>query len=45
VRELRAGRCLMRDLSGRVGEVQVDLVYPHLLQAFQTTPGQQRTAQ
>ncbi len=45
VRELRAGRCLMRDLSGRVGEVQVDLVYPHLLQAFQTTPSQQRTAQ
>lgn len=45
VRELRAGRCLMRDLSGRVGEVQVDLVYPHLLQAFQTTPGQQRTTQ
>lgn len=45
VRELRAGQCLMRDLSGRVGEVQVDLVYPHLLQAFQTTPGQQRTAQ
>lgn len=45
VRELRAGRCLMRDLSGRVGEVQVDLVYPHLLQAFQTTPGRQRTAQ
>jgi DNA helicase HerA-like ATPase len=45
VRELRAGRCLMRDLSGRVGEVQVDLVYPHLLQAFQTTPGPQRTAQ
>jgi hypothetical protein len=40
VRELRAGRCLMRDLGGRVGEVQVDLVYPHLLEAFQTTPGQ-----
>ncbi len=44
VRELRAGRCLMRDLSGRVGEVQVDLVYPHLLQAFQTTPDQPRSA-
>lgn len=39
VREFRAGRCLMRDLHGRVGEVQVDLVYPHLLQAFSTTPG------
>jgi hypothetical protein len=40
VREFRAGRCLMRDLAGRVGEVQIDLVYPHLLQALQTTPGQ-----
>lgn len=40
VRELRAGRCLMRDLHGRVGEVQIDLVYPHLLQALQTTPDQ-----
>ncbi|HTB49426.1 MAG TPA: ATP-binding protein [Solirubrobacteraceae bacterium] len=39
VRELRAGRCLMRDLHGRVGEVQIDLVYPHLLDALQTTPG------
>jgi hypothetical protein len=44
VRELRAGRCLMRDLGGRVGEVQVDLVYPHLLGAFQTTPDQPRSA-
>lgn len=43
VRELRAGRCLMRDLDGRVGELQVDLVYPHLLDAFQTTPGQPRS--
>ena len=30
----------MRDLNGRVGEVQIDLVYPHLLQALQTTPDQ-----
>ena len=40
VREFRAGHCLMRDLHGRVGEVQIDLVYPHLLQAFGTTPQQ-----
>ena len=40
VREFRAGRCLMRDLHGRVGEVQIDLVYPHLLKALQTTPDQ-----
>jgi hypothetical protein len=40
VREFRAGHCLMRDLRGRVGEVQIDLVYPHLLQALGTTPQQ-----
>ena len=40
VREFRAGHCLMRDLHGRVGEVQIDLVHPHLLQAFATTPQQ-----
>ena len=34
----------MRDLDGRVDEVQVDLVYPHLLAALQTTPGRQRSA-
>ncbi len=28
----------MRDLHGRVGEVQIDLVYPHLLKALGTTP-------
>lgn len=38
LREFRAGRCLMRDLSGRVGEVQIDLVQPHLLNALSTTP-------
>jgi hypothetical protein len=43
LREYRAGRCLMRDLEGRVGEVQIDLVYPHLLQALSTTPGGQRS--
>ncbi len=40
VREYRAGRCLMRDLHGRIEEIQIDLVYPHLLKAFGTTPGQ-----
>jgi DNA helicase HerA-like ATPase len=44
LRELRAGRCLMRDLDGRVGEVQVDLVYPQLLAALDTTPGQRERA-
>jgi hypothetical protein len=45
LRELRAGRCLMRDLAGRVGEVQIDLVYPNLLRALNTTPGKQWSAQ
>lgn len=37
--EYRQGRCLMRDLDGRVGEVQIDLVFPELLAALETTPG------
>jgi hypothetical protein len=45
LRELRAGRCLMRDLAGRVGEVQIDLVYPNLLRALNTTPGKQRSGE
>lgn len=36
--EYRQGRCLMRDLEGRVGEVQFDLA-PDLLAALDTTPG------
>jgi AAA-like domain len=39
LREMRKGRCLMRDLDGRVGEVQVDLD-ARLLAALDTTPGQ-----
>jgi hypothetical protein len=38
LRELRRGRCLMRDLDGRVGELQVDLAVPGLLEALDTTP-------
>jgi len=36
--EYRRGRCLMRDLEGRVGEVQFDIA-PDLLAALDTTPG------
>jgi hypothetical protein len=36
--EYRRGRCLMRDLDGRVGDVQVDPL-PELLAALDTTPG------
>ena len=32
------GRCLERDLDGRVGVVQWDPVYQHLLDAFGTRP-------
>jgi hypothetical protein len=38
LREYRQGRCLMRDLDGRVGELQFDLVFPELLEALDTTP-------
>ncbi len=38
--EYRQGRCLMRDLDGRVGELQVDLVFDELLAALETTPGE-----
>jgi hypothetical protein len=36
--EYRQGLCLMRDLDGRVGEVQVDLVFPSLLAVLDNTP-------
>jgi hypothetical protein len=35
---LDAGRCLLRDHSGRVDAIQVDVVVPALLRAFSTTP-------
>ncbi|MEV4419372.1 ATP-binding protein [Patulibacter sp. NPDC049589] len=38
VREYRKGRCLMRDLDGRVGELQIDPASDTLLQALDTTP-------
>jgi hypothetical protein len=38
LRSYRRGRCLMRDLHDRIAEVQFDLVYPHLLDALDTTP-------
>jgi hypothetical protein len=38
LREFRWGRCLMRDLDGRVAEVQIDPVDPALLHALDTTP-------
>jgi len=38
LREARAGRCVMRDLRGRTGWVQIDPADPLLLDAFDTTP-------
>lgn len=35
---LDAGRCLLRDHSGRVEAIQVEVVVPALLRAFSTTP-------
>ena len=39
----REGLCLMRDLDGRVAELQIDLVYEHLRDAFDTSPAGART--
>lgn len=36
--EARQGLCLMRDLDGRVGVVQIDLVFESLLTALDNTP-------
>lgn len=38
LRSYRQGLCLMRDLDGRVGELQFDLVFDWLLAALDTTP-------
>jgi len=37
----RRGRCVMRDIHGRVARVQVDPVDPRILQALDTTPRRQ----
>jgi AAA-like domain len=39
LRQARTGHGLMRDLDGRVGELQIDAVDPQLLAALTTTPG------
>jgi hypothetical protein len=42
LRQAEAGRCIMRDLHGRVAEVQLDVADPRLLAAFNTAPPTQR---
>lgn len=44
LKEFRRGRCLMRDLDGRVGEVQIDPAVPGLLKALDTSPRQEQLA-
>ncbi|MHB8241051.1 MAG: ATP-binding protein [Solirubrobacteraceae bacterium] len=39
--EMEEGRCLMRDLDGRIEQVQVDLA-PRLLAALETTPSESK---
>jgi hypothetical protein len=34
----REGRCLYRDLDGNIAEMQVDVVYPHILETLDTSP-------
>lgn len=36
--EMEAGRCLLRDHSGRIEAIQVEVLVPSLLRAFSTTP-------
>ncbi len=43
LRAARRGLCLMRDLDGRVGELQIDPVFGDLLAALDTTPTTSRS--
>lgn len=38
VKNLKNGECLFMDLDGRVGKLQFDAVYEHVIKAFTTTP-------
>ena len=38
LREARTGRCVIRDLNGRVADAQIDCPDPALLAAFDSTP-------
>jgi DNA helicase HerA-like ATPase len=40
--EYRQGECLIRDLDGRVGEAQIDLVFPELVAALDNSPREVR---
>lgn len=38
IRNLNGGQCLMQDVNGRIGILDVDLVFTHLEEAFDTRP-------
>jgi DNA helicase HerA-like ATPase len=38
IRAYRRGRCLLRDIDDRVAEVQIEPVYPHVLELLDTSP-------
>ena len=42
LRDLENGQCLLQDLYGRVGVVQIHPVFEELLHAFDTRPPVQR---
>lgn len=44
LRGLRDGRCLYRDLQGRIADTQVDMVFAHWLRILDTKPGAERVA-
>lgn len=37
-RQFQKGRCLHKDLDGRVADMQIDYVYPHILEILDTSP-------
>lgn len=44
VRSLKNRECLFQDLDGRVGKIKFDCVFEHLINAFNTTPVEEKTS-
>lgn len=45
IKNLESGQCLMQDIHGRVGVLQVDVVFQHLFDCFDTRPPEQSNYQ
>lgn len=45
IKNLESGQCLMQDIHGRVGVVQVDVVFQHLFDCFDTRPPEESNYQ